>query len=499
MTIEEILEAPQVVKLIEKHPQIKEEVEKAAKLLKAADQPIAAVLEAARALIDRKIQVFFSYKKQDEDTASLIVKQLQKASAGKLKIIFAGDFPRDIPGEEWNKKIHEGIIDAHWFILLLPDPSADWDWCLFETGMFRGKMVSDKVNKLFCLHHPDQLDLPPQITEFQAVKAESGAVQDFLKKIFIDEDPIPGMKSINTFIEDDISGIANKIVEAIKPPTSGIVCKLYPRSVTIKIDMPYDDDPDRNRENLNDFLKRPDDLNSAKIVAIDDDTKLIFGKSRNAEPATWGELIDKVSQEELDTRWLKELRDSLREATKDNIFPPVQALFHGVNSGKMWHPLLIGANKTLSNVIVSFVIVFIEAVGAGSTAHIPTQIQALITTLKFVYRFRWEVIERFQDGISKEEVDEFKDILDQIEIEAQSRGLMDPTELCKNFRRSKAKQIMKMYEKWFALKNNKDGELDIAIEKKDAKKIHEILVVLAKMNQTFIKLASNRLKKISKI
>jgi hypothetical protein len=496
MTVEDILKAPQVAELIKQHSQIEKRVETAADLLKEVEQPIAAVLEVARAHIDEKIHIFFSYKKQDAPSAKLIVEQLRKDSAGKFEIVFAGDFDKNIPGEEWNKEIRKGIKNAHWFFLLLPDPSVAWDWCLFETGMFRGEMI-EGANRLFCLHHPDQPDLPPQIKEFQAIPAEDKPVQDMLTKIYIEENPVPGMDAINPHLKDDIPKIANIIIEAIKPPTSEIELKLYPKSVKIKIDIPHDDDPDKKKGKLNDFLKKPEELNSATIVAIDDDTKLMFGKSRNAKPATWGELIDEVSQKGSDIRWLNQLRDSLREAAKDNIFPPIQSLFQGKDAGKIWHPLLIGANKTLSNVIVSFVIVFVEAISAGSTAHIPTHIQALITTLKYVYRFRWEVIERFKDGISKEEVDEFKDILEQQENEAQSRGLMDPTELCKNFKESEAKQIMEMYEKWYALRNNKNGELDIAIEKKDAKKIQDILVVLAEMNQKFIELASNRLEKIS--
>ena len=50
-----------------------------------------------------------------------------------------------LAGKPWRNKIREEIHRANWFILLLPDPSEDWDWCLYETGMFEGDLDNGEL------------------------------------------------------------------------------------------------------------------------------------------------------------------------------------------------------------------------------------------------------------------------------------------------------------------------------------------------------------------
>lgn len=358
-----ILQNHRVVDLVEQNEHAKEGIERAAIFLENEPNPIAAIYEAARAHIEGKINVFFSYKSQDEETAKVIVNKLRLYAAGKLEIVYAGEFAKTIAGANWNDKIRESIKKAHWFILLLPDPSVDWDWCLFETGIFRGKMVSDKVNKLFCLHHPDQPDLPPQIKEFQAIKAETKTVEGFLENIYLDSGVMPGMEPINPHFKSEIPEIAKEIVDAIEPPTHGQDFSFHPKNVTIKISIPHDEDENIQREKLDNFLKEAKDLNAAKIVKIDELALDIFGK--NSQPATWGDLIERVCEKYPDQEWLNELCNSIRATLKGDIYVSFKFSLKGFEGDKMWFPLLLGSNRTTKRVIVSFVIGFIER------THIP--------------------------------------------------------------------------------------------------------------------------------
>jgi hypothetical protein len=381
--------------------------------------------------------------------------------------------------------IREGIKKAHWFILLLPDPSVDWDWCLFETGMFRAKMVSDKVNRLICIHHPGQTDLPSQIEEFQAVKAVPKTVQAMLRKIYINDDPIPGMDPINRDIRERIPKIAKRITKAVSPPIPQLEPTYLQRGVRISVKDPV---------NLTELA----DLKKAAIVEINPKTLDIFGIVSKVE--TWGKLIRRVAETGQDIRWLRELCDSIRNAAEGFSPDPIQATFKGLYGGKMWRPVLETLYKTSYGSIDSFVILFIEESGSGPRNHIAEPVQALMTTLKFAYRFRWEVIERFKEGITEEEVVEFQEILEQIESEALSRGIMDPEELCQNFDAASAKEIKEMFQKWYSMRNaEKTGELDHAIQEKDVQSIERIITDLAPMNQRFIKLASEELERVSEI
>jgi len=483
MTVEEILSHPRVDDLVKNNQHIKKRVERAAEILKDVEpDPVAALLEAARALLDRKITVFFSYKHLDEETAKSVVSELRLYAAGKLEIIFAAEFD---PGEDWNAKIRESIKKAHWFILLLPDPSVDWDWCLFETGMFRAKMVSDKVNRLICLHHPGLTDLPPQIDEFQAVTAEPKSVQIMLKRIFIDADPIPGMDPINPEIRQRVSRFAKKITKAISPPIPKLEPTYLQRGVRIRVKDPVN-------------LTEPAELETAAIVEINPKTLDIFGMVSKVE--TWGKLTRRVTESGQDIRWLKELCNSIRNAADGFSPDPIEATFKGLYGGKMWRPVLEVLYKTSYGSIDSFVILFVEESGSGPRNHIAERIQALLTTLKMAYRFRWEIIERFKKGMAEGEVEEFNDILEQMESEALSRGLMDPDALCQNFDAATAGEIKEMFTRWYEMRNDeKTGELDIAIQKKDVQSIQRILADMIPLNQRFLELASEKLEGASKI
>ncbi len=171
----DLLRQPPVKEMIRENSKFKKQIETAARILsedselKELEDAVAALKHAAGGIIQGYIDVFFSYKSQDADAARTIVNELRAYAGGKLRITFASEFSEEIAGAKWGKRIREGIKKAHWFILLLPDPSMDWDWCLYETGQFRNRILSEKVHKLICLHHPKQKEHPGDQTEVAAI------------------------------------------------------------------------------------------------------------------------------------------------------------------------------------------------------------------------------------------------------------------------------------------------------------------------------------------
>jgi hypothetical protein len=479
-----ILKNPKIQKFIKRKPHIKKNVERAAEILMDEPKPFPAFKEAVRGILNDRIDVFFSYKSQDEQTAKKVVEQLRVFAGNKLRIIYAPDFRSDA-GTNWNEKIRKGIKNAHWFILLLPDPSVDWDWCLFETGMFRGKMVSGKVNRLFCLHHPD-LQPPTQIKEFQSIKAETDSVQSFLKMVYLDKDPIPGMDPINPYITPDLlEGISQTITKTISPPRPKLKRSHFERYVMLHID-----DPGK--------LNCPGDLNQAVVCETDDLTLNIFGK--RSIPKTFGKLIENVVDPECENRWLTELCDAIKKASTNTVFKPIQATFENYGRGKYYLPILYAMDERTDGTIENFKILLVEDVSATiHSKHIPKSIQALITSLRLAYRFRWEILERFEHKkLTTESVRQFTGILESIESEAGSRGVMDPENLCANFNATDSEKIMEFYAEWGELRNDrKTGILDRAIEAEDGQKIEEIMPTLADINHRFLNLAAARLRELS--
>jgi hypothetical protein len=486
--VEQLLSNVEIEECIGKNRACRDKIKRAAEMLVGTLDARSALSMAANAIVKNNINVFVSYKKQDEDAARTVVDNLRTYSAGKLTIEYMADFPETIAGEEYSPEIEKSIKNAHWFILLLPDPSVDWDWCLFETGMFKGRML-EKVHKLFCLHHPDQEKLPSQIQEFQAVPAEKDTISAFLKKVFINSDPIPGMDPINPFIEKKIPDIADNIIFAIKPRSQRLERRELNKYVVLNARKLRNFDTDKELDEWE------EELNGAQIIETDRDTLSIFGMIE--KPATWGELVKSVvSDKDADKRWVREICASIKKVIKKQSYGPIQATFKGKNAGKLWRPSLNAFDRNNMQQMEAFQIIFLEEVAAGSTSHIPEDALALITVLRLTYRFRWEILKRYTPHLTVEEIPELKVSLDRIETEARSRGLLDKEKILSLFSSDPEdrNRIERMFYVWERMRNDeRKGELDLAIKDNDVDKIKSILIEVSKINLEFLELAIQKM------
>ena len=183
----QLLSDPEIENFINTHQGAAGRIEKAARALVGKNDALKSLKKLLPALSQNKVNVFFSYKKKDENAANAIVDVLRSKSAGKLTITYQAEFTEKIVGQHWRVKIRDAVHRANWFILLFPDPSDDWDWCLFETGLFEAQLTS--ADRLICLHHPD-IKIPDPIKDYHAVSATIPEVEKFLGMVFKNDNPV---------------------------------------------------------------------------------------------------------------------------------------------------------------------------------------------------------------------------------------------------------------------------------------------------------------------
>ena len=162
LTADDLLNHSDIESIIHSNVTKKNQIVAAASLLAGKPQSLAAMKKAVKILLKDKIHVFLSYKREDKKKADEFIRIMHEIST-KIKIDYDGNFGK---GKNWRDGIDESIREADWLFLLLPDPSTDWDWCLFETGVFYGQRVSEIVERLICFHH-DSLSPPDQISQFK--------------------------------------------------------------------------------------------------------------------------------------------------------------------------------------------------------------------------------------------------------------------------------------------------------------------------------------------
>ena len=320
---DDLLRNQKIQDFLKDNPHAVKRVTAAAKNLENKDDGIDALIKLLPALAKGIVNVFFSYKKKDEETALQIIKKLRELSAEKLNIVHQDEFDA---GMNWRDAITIGIKYANWFILLLPDPSDDWDWCLFETGLFVARATS--ADRLICLHHPN-IDRPSQISDFESIPAKEAAVEKFLRMVLIEDNPIPGLSALNKAVEKSLNKHAMEIVNVIRPPSCSLYREIFEPYIELRIENP-------------EGLASKEDLDVAPIISSNKAALDIFDYLK--QPDDWGSLHETISIKTDDHRWLKELFHVIRRIGKGRKFFPVQAVFQSVN-GKMYKPVVNAINR----------------------------------------------------------------------------------------------------------------------------------------------------------
>jgi hypothetical protein len=473
---EEILNEPEIAEFLQTHRGAAKELKRAVEILAGKSDDVAALKKLFPALENKAVFVFFSYKGKDEPTASAVVQALRENSAEKLQISYQAEFTESIVGKKWREWIRKMVRQANWFILLLPDPSDDYDWCLFETGQFEAQLTS--ADRMICLHHPHS-KIPDPIEGYHAVAATIPEVEKFLRMIYLKENPIPGMDPINKAIAKKIPEIAKDIVDAISPPRKKLYRVNYEPWIGLKV-------PNAKE------LKHMDDLDDALIWSANNEALDLFDFLQ--QPRTLGELRSGLPEGKEDSRWRNELFHVVRKVASGRKFFPIQAVFQ-TNEGRMYRPVLCAVDRIgRDGPIDVFHVTFAEEVSAIDNTAIPQPISTIATLLRFSFRFKWEVLERFcPEPLKEQDVVRVENALRRINKDWESRGIGGEEAIMNLFSNAQAKRVKKMFENWYKLRNDKGtGELDIAIENRDTEQIRKLLVSFSPTTHEFLEMTTIR-------
>jgi len=192
---------------------------------------------------------------------------------------------------------------------------------MYETGMFRACMTSEKMNKLVCIHH-ESASLPHAIDEYQSVVASHTRLFDFLDGLFRNEDPLPGRDPLNPELSDKtLKSAADRIAAAFRPPIRPVPFNYH---VALEV---------RELEKLVTW----EGLRDCRIET-DLRTADLFGKVE--PPSTWGELISNIMCTNNTNKWLVELHAVLIKAGQRNMFRPISGTFECRHGGRVMRPVL---------------------------------------------------------------------------------------------------------------------------------------------------------------
>jgi hypothetical protein len=480
--IDEVLLDPKIADFMHANQMASERIRNAANRLieqEGGDSTVANIGRALRKLLpslgEQVVDVFFSCKKKDEVTARAIVGLLRESSAGRLRVTYQGDFTL-LAGTQWREKIAKAVGNANWFILLLPNPSDELDWCLFETGVFYGQLTC--ADRLICLHHPDTA-IPSPIEGYQAVAANVPDAENFLRTVFVRPDAICGLPPINPAIEASIPNLAKQFVMAIREPKGRLKRVIFEPWIEIAL------------ENAAKLTSK-EGLDLATIKDENEKALGLFGFIEHTK--TFGELRAGIEESQGDGRWRDELFRAIQRIANGKVFDPIQAVLRAPN-GKVYRPQVLAVDRAgPKGPIESFHVVFAEDVSVTDTTAMPKELATLATLLRFTFRFRWEVLEPFSHGsLREEDVKRLEISMARIECDWKSHGAIDDNAIYEFFNTVQKRRLAEMFTSYRRLRNsNEDGELDIAIKNRDGVRVPELLASVLPLNQEFLEMTAER-------
>jgi hypothetical protein len=274
---------------------------------------------------DDRFRIFVSHKHGDAALARVVAEQIEGLSP-VFECWVSGD---DIAsGTDWNRSIITALARSHLLVLIFTVPERNWDWCLYEAGLFTrfSDATDDDVRSVVPIFDPE-VGPPRPLASIQGAAGEPEALGRFLTTLCFEPWELsddwrrgPLDTAVDpAAIEAAAGTIAVAFRACIDDGTGHSGDTRYPcHRLVLEADAVPDGD-----------TGIPDDARLiAGAGATSAYTLALFGLSMDDRPRSWGELLDRIGAHE--ERWRADLDDAYRAAARGELFTP------GTGSVRAW-------------------------------------------------------------------------------------------------------------------------------------------------------------------
>lgn len=266
-------------------------------------------------LSDEKFTVFISHK-HDDHVLALRVKNLLEGLNRKLITCFVSGHDI-VAGTDWRREVRGSLARSHLLLLLFTVPSKNWDWCLFETGLYT-RFDKPDIRAVVCLFNAGQAS-PSPLADLQGVPAKADKIGAFLDALCRRTWTLSDDWRRGALVPEIWAERIREVAEAIEKEfsRSGSTSAHYPcHRVVLSLS-------DRNSiargipENAR-VVEGPNDTSTYTMALFD----FAGGSGRR----TWGDLLKAVGG--TDAAWRHELDEQFRRALDETLFAPSPGRMH---------------------------------------------------------------------------------------------------------------------------------------------------------------------------
>ena len=283
-------------------------------------------------ITDDKFRVFISHKHEDHALAAEVKTAMESLNPKLIDCFVSGV---DIPaGADWRREIRSVLAESHVLVLLFTEPSKNWDWCLFETGLYT-RFDRNEARAVICLFSAGGAT-PSPLADLQGVPADASKIRAFLDALCrrtwdVSDDWRRGALAPD-IADDQVEAAARVIAEAFR--RSGSASTYYPCHRLV-LSLSESDDFARGIPESARVMVGPNDTSGYTMSLFD---------FAGGEPAkrTWGDLLRAVDGTE--AAWRRELDSRFLQALDEQLFPPIQGRMRagGTSRGekRVYRPIL---------------------------------------------------------------------------------------------------------------------------------------------------------------
>jgi hypothetical protein len=418
-------------------------------------------------------RLFVSHISEEAEIAALLKHTIEEDFLDLVKLFQSSDIGSIVAGDDWLSAVQQALQDAAAVIVLCSHGSIHRPWVQFELGAAWSLQVPIIP---ICHSGLKAADLPLPLSRKEAVElaAPDGFArlyQAIASIIDLKRVPVPGNLPE---LQQRFGQLAQRFQQA------GV--QQFERYIDI-------------------VIPPPGRLESAAIpmttkVESNDASMELFGLI-SAAGRTWADIV-KAASRTADKRWLAELQHCVHKASQNEVFRPVQAVYHAEDAS--YQPQL-AKKECLADGTARFHVHFVETVVAP-LMEIQNDFGLLATLGRLGLRFRYEVVERYPKLVRAAALDspdkpaasvlqKVRAAIEVIENDAMSRGAqnIDPEAVAALFEQHEDQEEMAAIQKIW-------GTSRLALFKDDpqptAQELDAIIGSVREMNFRFMRLATRR-------
>lgn len=289
---------------------------------------------------DDKFRIFVSHKLADAPLANVIQEEIE----GLAPVFDCWVSGQDIAsGTDWNRSILKALGQSHLLLLVFTLPERNWDWCLYEAGLFiqfATALEEEDIPSVVPIFDPST-GPPRPLANVQGAAAEPAGIAKFLTRLLttpweVSDDWRRG-PLVETVDEEKVKAAAGNIAAAFQArisvdlePTNDVRFPCH----RLVLDAELHEDGD---------MKIPED---ARVVTGDSATTSftlsLFGLTMGETHHTWLDLLERVDG--VDAPWRDELDQAYAAAFREELFVPGSAAFDAwegsPDHGRVYRPVL---------------------------------------------------------------------------------------------------------------------------------------------------------------